>query len=306
MPVKKPGKSVILLQQRECISSPVQWLFIFMQAFPDPSPAMIQDASGPSEGGGAGDILRRPPDFTVIVPMHNEAASVETLLVEIVAACQPLGRFEIVVVDDASTDRTSDRVLALARTFAMLRLIRHDCQGGQSAAIHSGVQAARGAIICMLDGDGQNPPDNLPALLAPLLAADAPARLGLVAGQRVERLDTLSKRLSSLFANGLRARILKDGTRDTGCGLKAFRRDAYLALPYFDHHHRYFPALFLRDGWQVARVDVTHRARLHGSSHYTNIGRALVGIHDLAGVAWLLRRRKRPSWSETLITETSP
>jgi hypothetical protein len=127
-----------------------------------------------------------------------------------------------------------------------------------------------------------------------------------VAGQRVGRRDTLGKRLSSRFANGLRARILKDGTRDTGCGLKAFRRDAYLALPYFDHHHRYFPALFNRDGWQVAHVDVTHRARLHGNSHYTNIGRALVGIHDLIGVAWLLRRRKRSSWAETFKTETSP
>ncbi|WP_092770834.1 glycosyltransferase family 2 protein [Agrobacterium fabrum] len=279
---------------------------MFMQAFRAPSLGTIDDVCGTRADGYDGAPLRSIPDFAVIVPMHNEEASVETLVAEIVAACQPVGQFEIVVVDDASSDRTVNTVLSLGDRYPMLRLVRHDRQGGQSAAIHSGVQAARAPVICMLDGDGQNPPDNLPALLAPLLSATATSRLGLVAGQRVGRRDTLGKRLSSRFANGLRARILKDGTRDTGCGLKAFRRDAYLALPYFDHHHRYFPALFNRDGWQVAHVDVTHRARQHGNSHYTNIGRALVGIHDLIGVAWLLRRRKRSSWAETFKTETSP
>ncbi|HAU74495.1 MAG TPA: dolichol-phosphate mannosyltransferase, partial [Agrobacterium sp.] len=230
---------------------------MFMQAFHAPSLATIDDVCGTRADGCDGANLRSAPDFAVVVPMHNEEASVETLVAEIVSACAPVGRFEIVVVDDASSDRTAEAVLALAARYNMLRLVRHDRQGGQSAAIHSGVQAARAPIVCMLDGDGQNPPDNLPALLAPLLSTNAPRRLGLVAGQRVGRRDTLGKRLSSRFANGLRARILKDGTRDTGCGLKAFRRDAYLALPYFDHHHRYFPALFNRDGWQVAHVDVT-------------------------------------------------
>ncbi|WP_144577534.1 glycosyltransferase family 2 protein [Agrobacterium sp. DE0009] len=279
---------------------------MFMQAFRAPFPATSNNVCSAHADGCDGASVKPIPDFAVIVPMHNEEASVETLVGEIVAACRPVGNFEIVVVDDASSDDTVRAVLSLADDYPMLRLVRHDRQGGQSAAIHSGVQAARAPIVCMLDGDGQNPPDNLPTLLGPLLSATAPQRLGLVAGQRVGRRDTLAKRLSSRFANQLRARILKDGTRDTGCGLKAFRRDAYLALPYFDHHHRYFPALFCRDGWQVAHVDVTHRPRLHGNSHYTNIGRALVGIYDLIGVAWLLRRRKRSNWAETFITETSP
>ncbi len=243
---------------------------------------------------------RDVPDFSVVVPMHNEAASVASLVAEILAACSPVGRFELIIVDDASTDETAAKVLSLMRGYPWLRLVRHDRQAGQSAAIHSGVQAARGPIVCMLDGDGQNPPDNLPSLLAAFLAPGSSAQLGLVAGQRVGRQDTLAKRLSSRFANRLRAYILKDRTRDTGCGLKAFRRDAYLALPFFNHQHRYLPALFSRDGWQIAHVDVVHRARMHGRSHYTNIGRAIVGIHDLIGVAWLLRRRKSARWSETL------
>jgi dolichol-phosphate mannosyltransferase len=173
-----------------------------------------------------------------------------------------------------------------------LRIIRHDQSAGQSAGVHSGVLAARSPIICTLDGDGQNPPEELPKLAAPLLG-DATGLIGLVAGQRVDRQDTLSKKFASRFANGLRAWILKDNTRDTGCGLKAFRRDAFLRLPYFDHMHRYLPALFARDGWQIAHVDVSHRPRGAGRSNYSNIQRALVGIVDLAGVAWLLRRRKK-------------
>jgi hypothetical protein len=153
-----------------------------------------------------------------------------------------------------------------------------------------------------LDGDGQNPPSNLPLLIAPLLAPDRPSRLALVAGQRVGRRDTLSKRLASRLANRLRGWLLRDGTRDTGCGLKAFRRDAYLALPYFDHQHRYLPALFARDGWEVAHRDVTHAPRHAGRSKYSNIGRAIAGVSDLLGVAWLIRRRKRAAPRD--ITET--
>jgi glycosyltransferase involved in cell wall biosynthesis len=164
------------------------------------------------------------------------------------------------------------------------------------------VRVARGGIICTLDGDGQNPPEELPRLMAPLRVAGS-GDVGLVAGQRVGRQDTLSKKLASKFANGLRARILKDGTRDTGCGLKAFRREAFLALPYFDHMHRYLPALFARDGWQVAHVDVSHRARGGGRSHYSNLQRGLVGIVDLAGVAWLLKRRKKSRPTEVFASE---
>lgn len=182
--------------------------------------------------------------------------------------------------------------------FPWLRQLRHPASAGQSAAVHSGVLAAKGDIICTLDGDGQNPPSELPNLAAPLLAADCPPTLGLVAGQRVDRDDTWSRRAASRFANGLRSWLLNDGTRDTGCGLKAFRRDAFLRLPFFNHMHRYLPALFTRDGWDVAHVDVSHRAREAGASKYSNFGRALVGLYDLFGVAWLIRRRKTQSPSE--------
>ena len=159
--------------------------------------------------------------------------------------------------------------------------------------MRSGVIEARAPLICTIDGDGQNPPAEIPRLVAPLL--DRPEGLGLVAGQRVDRQDTASKKLASRLANRLRAWILKDDTRDTGCGLKAFPRDVFLALPFFDHLHRYLPALVKREGLKIALVDVSHRAREAGSSKYTNFGRAFVGVQDLLGVWWLLRRRKVPT-----------
>lgn len=233
------------------------------------------------------------PRFAVVVPMHNEAPNVAPLVGRILAACAQLGPFELIVVDDGSTDTTRAIARDLAARHPQVRVIAHARAGGQSAAVHSGVLAARAPLIATLDGDGQNPPEELPALLAPLLAADAPADLGLVAGQRVARQDSASKLLASRAANMLRAALLKDGTRDTGCGLKAFRRAAFLALPFFNHMHRYLPALFARDGWAVAHVDVAHAPRAAGRSHYTNWGRALAGAPDLLGVAWLIRRRKR-------------
>ncbi len=240
------------------------------------------------------------PVLSVVVPCKDEAPNIGALVDGIVAALAGGVPFEVIVVDDGSTDGTGDAVRAAAARHAPpVRLVRHPRSGGQSAAVHSGVLSAAGRIILTLDGDGQNPPEELPKLAAPLLA-DTTGRLGLVAGQRVDRQDTLSKRLASRAANTLRAWMLHDATRDTGCGLKGFRRDGFLRLPYFNHMHRYLPALFTRDGWQVAHVDVTHRARAAGRSKYSNLQRAIVGAVDLFGVMWLIRRRK------TTAPETAP
>lgn len=229
--------------------------------------------------------------ISIVIPAKNEAGNLPMLLDGIGAALA--GRdHEVLVVDDGSTDATAEIVRARMAAHPNLRLIRHDVSGGQSAAVHSGVLAARGAIVCTLDADGQNPPAELPKLLAPLLAPGA-ERIGLVAGQRVGRQDTASKKLASRLANAIRSWALRDGTRDTGCGLKAFRRDAFLRLPFFNHMHRYLPALFVRDGWEVAHVDVAHAPRHAGRSHYSNLQRGFVGAVDLLGVMWLIRRRKR-------------
>ncbi|MEM6728164.1 MAG: glycosyltransferase family 2 protein, partial [Pseudomonadota bacterium] len=179
----------------------------------------------------------------------------------------------------------------LQRDKAHLRGVRHAASAGQSAAVHSGVKAARAPLICTMDGDGQNPPENVPALIAPF--KDAAPSLGLVAGQRVARQDTVWKLWASRAANALRSWLLSDDTRDTGCGLKAFRRDAFLALPYFDHMHRYLPALFKAHGWDVTHVDVSHAPRIAGRSNYTNVARALAGAYDLIGVMWLIKRRNK-------------
>ncbi|WBU63446.1 glycosyltransferase family 2 protein [Paracoccus aerodenitrificans] len=237
-------------------------------------------------------LLISRPTVSIVIPLHNEEGNVAPLIADLREAMADGPDYEVVLVDDGSTDSTQSVCLGLAADDHRLRVIAHRQAYGQSAAIHSGVQAARAQIITTMDGDGQNPPENIPRLVAPLLASGRPPRLALIAGQRVGRRDSLGKRLASRFANGLRSRVLRDGTRDTGCGLKAFDRAAYLALPFFNHQHRYLPALFARDGWEVAHQDVTHAARLTGESNYTNLGRAIVGISDLAGVAWLIRRRK--------------
>ena len=229
-------------------------------------------------------------NLSIVIPAHNEAENIIALVDTINAVLAARGAFEIVVVDDGSGDATVAALTARMAALPCLRLVRHPVAAGQSAAVHSGVLAAQGALICTLDGDGQNPPEDIPALVSALEAAGP--GVGLVAGQRVGRKDTLSKRLASRFANGLRGWMLNDRTRDTGCGLKAFRRDAFLRLPYFNHMHRYLPALFARDGWTVIHVDVGHRPRMAGRSKYNNLQRGLVGIVDLFGVMWLLRRRK--------------
>ena len=231
------------------------------------------------------------PRITVIAPMKNEADNVARMADEIAAACAPLAPFEAIFVNDGSDDDTAGAIAAARARHPWLREVRHAASCGQSAAVLSGVRAARAPICCTLDGDGQNPPAEIPNLVAPLLA-DQSGRLGLVAGQRVDRQDTASKKWASRLANALRRRLLHDDTRDTGCGLKAFPRALFLSLPFFDHIHRYLPALVKREGYEIALVDVSHRARDAGDSKYTNFGRAMVGALDLIGVWWLIRRRK--------------
>jgi len=230
--------------------------------------------------------------LSIIIPMHNEAENVEPLVREIDAACAEIADIELILVDDGSKDETAALIKGLQAEFDWLRLVQHAKVGGQSAAVHNGVLAARGEVCCTLDGDMQNPPSEIPKLVAPLMSVDTPENLGLVAGQRVGRQDTWAKRYASKFANGLRAWMLNDKTRDTGCGLKAFRRDAFVDLPFFNHMHRYLPALFGRDGWEIQHIDVSHRERGGGSSKYNNLQRAMVGMRDLFGVAWLIRRKK--------------
>ena len=230
------------------------------------------------------------PAISVVVPVRNEAGNVAPLIAEIATALQ--GRaFEIVYVNDGSQDATEDELRALMAQHVWLRQIRHAQSCGQSAAVCTGVTAARAPVVVTLDGDGQNDPAFIPALIAELDAGGV--RCGLVAGQRLGRKDTGFKKLQSRIANAVRSAVLKDGTRDTGCGLKAFRRDVFLALPYFDGLHRFLPALIRREGFAVGYVDVVDRPRRHGMSNYGFFDRLWVGILDLAGVWWLIRRRKR-------------
>jgi len=229
---------------------------------------------------------------SVVIPIKNEAENIRPLIDEIVAALEPVTQFEVIVVNDGSTDSSSQVVRDAMQTYTNLLLLEHASSAGQSAAVHSGVLAAKTPLIATLDGDGQNPPENLPSLLAPFLEKPAQPQLGLVAGQRVGRQDRMSKKIASKLANGLRGFLLQDGTRDTGCGLKAFRREAFLQLPYFNHMHRYLPALFKAYRWDILHVDVSHAARSAGQSNYSNLQRAVVGAIDLFGVMWLVRRAK--------------
>lgn len=232
------------------------------------------------------------PQLSVVVPLRNEDGSIGPLIGAICATLGPILRFEVILVDDGSTDSTRAVCLDLAARDNRVQVVGHPKSCGQSAALHSGVLFAKAPVIATLDGDGQNPPENLPELIRPLLDPKADPKCGLVAGQRVGRKDRFSKRIASRIANGLRSAVLRDGTRDTGCGLKAFRRDAFLALPYFNNMHRYLPALFIRDGWRVAHVDVSHAPRKFGTSKYGNLDRAIAGLADLFGVVWLIYRRK--------------
>jgi glycosyltransferase involved in cell wall biosynthesis len=224
----------------------------------------------------------------VVIPARNEAGALPGLIAEVHAALQGCGH-EVIVVDDGSTDGTPAVLAALRGRDPALRILAHAASCGQSAAVFTGIRAAKGAFVVTLDGDGQNDPKFIPDLLAGFTDPS----VGLVAGQRVGRKASWSKRWGSRIANSVRGAVLRDGTRDTGCGLKAGRREALCELPYFDGLHRFMPALLLADGWRIAHVDVVDRPRLTGKSNYGIFDRLAVGIWDLFGVAWLAARRRR-------------
>lgn len=237
--------------------------------------------------------------LSVVVPVMNEAENVAPLVREIAAALEGESSAEIVFVDDGSKDATPAILKELKASLPQLRVVQHGRNMGQSRAVRTGVRAAQGDIVVVLDGDGQNDPADIPKLLAEFRRPDA-GPVGLVQGQRALRQDSFKKRLASQFANAVRRRLLNDGARDVGCGLKAFRRDAFLALPYFDHMHRYMVSLMLREGYEVRFVDVHHRPRLHGQSKYGVWDRLMVGLYDLVGVRWLQRRHRGKVETEEL------
>lgn len=236
-------------------------------------------------------IVESAPDISVVVPVHDESGAAVPLAREIAEAFA--GRsFEMIFVDDASRDATLAELQAVMPELPMLRVLAHGSNAGQSRAVRTGVLAARGAIIVTLDGDGQNPPIDAPRLVDALIAA--PADVALIGGRRAKRQDSAAKRQASLWANRIRKRLLDDDADDTGCGLKAFRRDVFLRLPYFDHIHRYLPALVIREGYRNQYLDVGHRHRETGRSKYTNWGRLRASLSDLMGVIWLKSRSRRP------------
>ncbi len=244
--------------------------------------------------------MSQSPDISVVVPAYNEAGNVVPLAREIAAALA--GRnFEMVFVDDCSSDTTRAELIAAKGELPMLRVIGHRHNAGQSRSVRTGVHHARSAIIATLDGDGQNPPDGLPIVIEALMRADAPENLALVGGDRSQnRQDSAWKKFASRFGNGIRKRMLNDNCNDTGCGLKAFKRQAYLELPFFDHQHRFLPALMNREGYLCEFRPVSHRHRTIGASKYTNFGRLFASLTDMMGMMWLNSRARNPRGSDEL------
>ncbi|MEQ1620790.1 MAG: glycosyltransferase family 2 protein [Methylococcales bacterium] len=233
-------------------------------------------------------------DISVVVPVHNEAGNIISLIEEINAAMQHAKNYEIIYVNDGSTDETETVLTQALSKFDKLRVIRHRYSCGQSTAIYTGIRSAKYDCIATLDGDGQNDPADIPHLYEVLINQKQQiANLAMVAGWRNKRHDSAWRLFSSKIANAVRSRLLGDNTPDTGCGLKVFFREKFLELPYFDHMHRFLPALILRAGGQVISEPVSHRARIIGSSNYGTLDRLWAGIIDLVGVIWLIKRAKR-------------
>ena len=236
--------------------------------------------------------------LSVVVPVYNESENVVKLVGEIAAALAQAD-YEMIFVNDASSDDTLSVLTHLKKDYPMLRAISHRKNAGQSRAVRSGIIAAKGQYIATLDGDGQNDPADITALFEQITRSDAPDSLALVGGRRAKRQDSWAKKMGSRIGNGVRKKLLNDQADDTGCGLKVFTREAFLQLPYFDHIHRYIPALMLREGYKIEFCDVNHRHREFGVSKYTNFGRLMVSIADLRGVRWLNKRARNPEgWDE--------
>jgi dolichol-phosphate mannosyltransferase len=233
---------------------------------------------------------------SVVIPVHNEADNIPTLLDEVHQALNDFCEYEIVVVDDGSSDSTPNVLEKSSESLSTMRVLRHENCCGQSTALITGVRSAEHPIICTLDGDGQNDPADLPKMITALTSSGS-NELAMIAGYRKKRKDSKWRLISSRIANAVRRRMLSDNTPDSGCGIKVFYRETFMSMPQFDHMHRFMPCLVQRTGGTVQSVEVNHRPRIHGRSHYGTLGRLMVGIVDLAGVAWLVRRNKLPTVS---------
>ena len=254
---------------------------------------LLTAASRPREEGKEAFM-----ELSVVIPVQNELGNIEPLIAETVAQFDGRCRYEIVVVDDASRDGTFERLQTLQAQTPTLRILRLAAPSGQSCAVWTGVRAARAPVVATLDGDGQNDPADLPRLLDVLRVESRRSRVALVMGRRRRRLDTGWRRLSSKVANAIRGWMLSDRTPDSGCGIKVFLRETFRELPHFNHMHRFLPALFRRQGAEVVSIEVNHRPRERGRSHYGTLDRLAAGIADLAGMLWLIRRARLPQVEE--------
>lgn len=230
--------------------------------------------------------------LSVVIPAHNEADNLPQLLNEIRTSLARMESYEVVVVDDGSSDNTPTRLDEIQAEFPQLRIVRHASSCGQSTALMTGVDAATGEIIATLDGDGQNDPADIPGMVDLLTQSRQTEDVRMIAGLRAKRLDSRWRLISSKIANAVRSRILQDGTPDSGCGIKVFLKQTFVTMPRFNHMHRFMPALVVRSGGKVISYPVNHRVRTHGKSHYDTLRRLMVGIVDIMGVAWLLHRNK--------------